>query len=433
MSTESEAKLFSPRNHVTRGSFSADGVLYPVVPADGLADQVRKNIYRIDCLGGQRQGPLTHYFGNVSVNALMTKATICPIFWGSQWQTQAGGVRPDQVMNAIANIVSSPYLSFVSQYAPATIDTQWFWQEDPALQFDIGLLPAVVIDSPASALQALSEESSDFDSNGHHRSLSAEPPPNVSQADVWLLIRIVMNQLLQTKKIRNPVDLAEEVFYVIFTPFGATNDGGTGGYHHWKTVSTYSSVFADSWRSALVPFSVVGAIRYPIAQMLDDVTEAFSHELVETVSDPFGSGVRLLPSVQAAKGIKDNGNEIGDYAQAFDPAPFRRVSSGESLSAYWSDWHGTGVVPERYPYRDEFSGGKGCPDHGKVRQYLNQIEKYIDAHGGDPSPVLNGLRRHDLSVAGAIGVAIKGRQQWNEVAMAAAQMARKLTQESAPR
>jgi hypothetical protein len=149
-----------------------------------------------------------------------------------------------------------------------------------------------------------------------------------------------------------------------------------------------------------VPWAVVGGVRFagPFGNPgnkspLDDYTEVFSHELVESISDPFLDGVRLLPQVQAARSIADDSNELGDFAQSFDPAPYRRMSNGLSVSAYWSDWHGTGIVPERYPDRDEYSAGKPCPPIELVHRYLTEIQRYLDTHGGDPSPILNALRR----------------------------------------
>ncbi|MGO9158938.1 hypothetical protein [Mycobacterium sp.] len=339
-------------------------------------------------------------------------------------------------MAALVNIVGSPYLSFLSQYVSHTVDSDAsFWQENPSEQFGVSLLSPVIVNYDHSAIEAVSQESSDTDNNGHTRFLPGDPPTPATKTDLWLLVRIVIAELLQGKKIRNPVDLTEQVFYVVFTPPGVTNDGGTGGYHQWNSLTLGSSQFANQRPTVDVPWAVVGAIRYPVPfpkanapTTMDDYTEVFSHELAEAVSDPRGDGVRLLPNVLAFLKasyplLSGQQNEVGDVAQYLDPNPFRRIGTGESLSAYWSDWHGAGIVPERYPYPNEFSAGRPCPPVSSVRQYATEIAQYLDTHGGDPALLLNGLRRHDAAAARAAGLRISDRAAWEAVAQAAQQIA----------
>jgi|SRR3974390_2100729 len=73
------------------------------------------------------------------------------------------------------------------------------------------------------------------------------------------------------------------------------------------------------WNQGSLACPATRLCRHPLFRksLLDDYTEVFSHELVESVSDPFLDGVRLPPQVQAARSIADDSNELGGFAQSF--------------------------------------------------------------------------------------------------------------------
>lgn len=385
-SPNASARIFPdvPLKNAGGGGSTIDGVLFGKRHAAVMA-ALRASF---GCVDG-RVRPKTSKFSHCSADRTLPRATIVPIFYGEAW-SDGVHLAPSTVMTALTNIVSSPYLGFITQYVTDT--PIYSSRADSA-----ALTAPIVITDRRSALGAYGAQLGTDLEGGKPRWLPASPVSPFSRADAWLLIRILMAELIRAGTVANPVSWTRTL-YVVFTPSGIGNDSGAPGYHGWENLQPD----AHSHQTVPVPISVVGLVRKR-PRDIDDVTEVFSHELAEAVGDPFGDGVRLLPDVQAAEAIADNSSEIGDYAQLNDPLPYRTIATGESVSAYWSDWHGQGVVPERYPAYQEFVE-RSCPDPTLVHQYHSALQHYLDTHGGDPAPLISAVRGGDVSILKRVGI-----------------------------
>jgi hypothetical protein len=396
-----------------------DGVIYSL-PASEIRQRLDDLIH---CKDTNATRQTTFFFNDADLWALLPQVRIAPVFWGNAWND---GVHPSpqNVWNTLNTLVSSPYLSFLDQY----VIQGEFYTHPYQNAF---LLPPFLVTSAWSALGVYGARfSQDIDAQGHAIFLPGDPLPSVSKWDVFLLTRIVLQELRMNKTIPDP--LVSPTLVMIFTPRGITNEVGAPGYHSSGQVTIYNRTAHGSVETALLPFAVVGLVRYTPDKAMDDLTEVFSHELAEAVSNPFGQGVRLLPEVQAARELSDQENELGDFAQDNDPQPFRRMANGLSVSSYWSDWHGAGVVPERYPYPNEFHPqAKGCPDDGLVNRYINKLEEWLITHAGDAGPaqkviqqaVLAAVRRQDLSILSGLDLVPSSPEESRALSAAADHLA----------
>jgi hypothetical protein len=219
---------------------------------------------------------------------VLSSARVQLVFWGQPW----GNVPPPtpsavQVANAASNIMNGPYLSALAQYR-STI-------------------------GPASV-------------RGTTLVTSSNPPNPFSDQNVVNLI----SGLLDNGTLPNP--LVESVLFAVIVPKGVSNTGsGFIGEHSYFTYNAHLPG----------PFPVTVPVRVHYAWVtnggtLDSVTPIFSHELVESITDPEGS------AILGNAGVCNQGGwcEIGDVCSSTG-----RIN-GVLVQSYWSDADSACIIPD---------------------------------------------------------------------------------------
>lgn len=209
--------------------------------------------------------------------AIVVGANLQPLFWGAYWETAAAPSMGD-VFEAIQRVVNSPYLSELSQYG---------FQ-------NLSLNSPLIVTDPAPAAGSFSAD----DVTGM----------------VW--------QLISDGKFPDPDSSDRRNIYMVFAPSGtqynAPESGGahTGARHH--TISFDVDVAWVAW------------VDYAD---LDTITALFSHELVETITDPEPSSGWVTTDPNSDNELVDVcANQIGMVNEV-------------AVAAYLSNNRATCVVP----------------------------------------------------------------------------------------
>jgi hypothetical protein len=136
-------------------------------------------------------------------------------------------------------------------------------------------------------------------------------------------------------------------------PTGVLSTTGFAGEHFSSSISGYSNQAHIAWVTN--------------NGTLSSVTTIFSHELVESVTDPEGTAVTGVPGTCNQSGWC----EIGDICNATG------MVNGVVVQSYWSDEDQACVIPTTYPYQDFI-----------VNKYkvIDRIALWLLIHGGDPAP-----------------------------------------------
>lgn len=207
------------------------------------------------------------------------------IFWGKTWAVENTSPTAQDVSDAVVSIILGPYMSALSQYR------------------NIG-----------NALLA-----------GTTLVTSSDPPNPFSDNDVAGFI----HDLIQAKTVPEP-ETSQQLLYCVFMPVGVQ--------HNQPDIIGEHSFFFDFEYD--FPFDVdIGNVYYAWVTndgTLDSVTTIFSHELVESCTDPDGNGI------QGATGActGDGWCEIGDVCQGNNG-----ILDGVVVQSYWSQRDGMCVVP----------------------------------------------------------------------------------------
>ncbi len=212
---------------------------------------------------------------------LLTKVQVQLIFWGTNW----GQASPStgEVTKAVQNILSGPYMLGLSQYRGIGTGT---------------LLGTTVV-------------------------TSSNPPHPFSSDDV---AHFVLN-LIASGKVPKPGD-DQQILYCVILPAGvSSNVPDVNGIHSYIYNVSYS-----------FPLDVdIDKVFYAWVMndgTLDGITVIFSHELVESCTDPDGNGIQVLPL------SPNSWHEIGDVCEGISDAV-----DGVSVQAYWSQSNGACVIP----------------------------------------------------------------------------------------
>jgi hypothetical protein len=254
------------------------------------------------------------------------------IFWGTAWLATPRPVPYSaDIINAVSSILNGPYLSKVDQY-----DVRLHYGH-PSQR---GRLAGTTIVSSAV---------------GPSTSQSPADPPNPFQdsAVAGLVTNLIANRTLPSP------DDEPSALYVVIMPKGVSSGTGFAGEHITRSISGNSNQAHIAWVTN--------------NGTLSSVTTIFSHELVESVTDPEGTTVTGVPGTCTQSGWC----EIGDICNTTG------VVNGVVVQSYWSDEDQACVVPTSYPYSDFV-----------VNKYrvLNQITLWLLIHGGDPAPVAGSAR-----------------------------------------
>lgn len=194
---------------------------------------------------------------------VLTLAQVILIFWGSYWEQADASPSAAEITAAAQTILAGPYMSELAQYRGITN----------------GELYNTV-------------------------TASADPPQNFSSDDVTELV----TSCIQAGALPAPGNLANVYYAVVLPPNVAYETPGVAGMHWSLTVD-----------------GQVGAVGFSGNNgVLGNITEAFSHELVEACSDPQLNGFTLenLPV----------GDEIADACEG----QAQVYVNGVKVAQYWS-------------------------------------------------------------------------------------------------
>jgi hypothetical protein len=200
------------------------------------------------------------------------------VFWGTWWNSTSAVPSVGQMTDAVVNILTGPYMSSLSQYREIG---SGFLQSSIVVSTAIG-------NSPAS------------------------PPASFSNTDISTLL----SNMIAAGLMPGPAADAE-LLYMVMLPPGVTQPGLLGEH-----------TYAD-FNGTNLHFGWVAN-----GGSLDSVTWVFSHELVESCTDPEGSAI-------TGTGCNQGGwCEIGDVCTGNTA-----VINGVTVQRYWSQFDQACVVP----------------------------------------------------------------------------------------
>lgn len=217
---------------------------------------------------------------------LLASVQVQLIFWGKAWATNATPAVQD-ITNAVTQILAGSYMSALSQY------------------------------------RAIGRGSL----CGKTLVTSSDPPGTFTEDDVADLI----HDLIKTKAVPEP-DTVKQYLYCVIMPTGVH-------YTNTDVIGEHSFFINLDYQ---FPFDLdINKVYYAWVTndgTLDFVTTVFSHELVESCTDPEGGG--LLGNTGVCPG--DGWCEIGDVCEGVTG-----VSNGVVVQAYWSQRDGMCIIPQQ--------------------------------------------------------------------------------------
>ncbi len=219
-----------------------------------------------------------------SLGDLTSSVDVYPIFIGTAWLTNSPS--PNDVMGALWRVCSeSPYLSRLVQY---------------------GFTGDVTIKTPYVIHESSVPTTHSYDDIGDR-----------------------LGHLIDAGVYDEPDDLDNTPFFVFFYPPGTRHEESLCG---WHTSADTGTAFFDP------DTALVAGVEYPdggtTAQALSNILRAFTHELVETITDPFFAGWTMDREI-------NGGDELGDACNNTMDS-----DNGDMVQAYWSEWHKACIIPK---------------------------------------------------------------------------------------
>jgi hypothetical protein len=219
------------------------------------------------------------------------------IFWGSAWK-QATNPSTDDISAAVNKIVNSTYFDQLHQYGYTSITMRQ---------------PVKITSDPPAPFGL-----------------------NDVQDEIWSLI--------DSNQFPEPDDDGGRITYLVFMPSTTTNKRSYCGEH--GAASNHNLLDLDkAW---------VGWIGYG---SLDTITKAFTHELVESISDPEPDhpAWTMSRTLNLGQEIGDACNNDADYLD------------GVFVQSYWSQAQGACVIPfQSAPTITELLPNSGVPAGGTI-------------------------------------------------------------------
>jgi hypothetical protein len=213
---------------------------------------------------------------SASGGQIVGTATLQLLFWGNFWE-QATNPSAGDITNAVAAILNSPYLSQLDQYGLKSLS--------------LGPSTIVHVDVPS---------------------------PTFSSDDAFDMVWDLIDQ----GTFPEPDEPGGRNVYMVFAPAGTQNDDANRRGAHSDPTDVDLFDVDHAW---------VGWINHG---SLDFITQVFSHELVEILTDPEpNTGWQMNRSL-------NGGTEIGDACNNTGA----RVD-GILVQAYWSERHKACIVP----------------------------------------------------------------------------------------
>jgi hypothetical protein len=206
----------------------------------------------------------------------ISRFRVVPIFYGTSWLTSSPTYL--DVNNAIRDLLQSPYLSELDQYGFAHLQL---------------MAPVLVNDTVAAS---------------HNSSEAAD----------------VVSSLIKTGVVEQAIPGSDSIIYTLFYPTGTSvSDIKACGWHYTGSAGWIAAIeFPDDGAST--------------SETVGNITRIFSHELVETLTDPDADneGWEMNRSI-------NGGQEIGDACNNTDD-----FTAGVFVNAYWSERHKACIIPQ---------------------------------------------------------------------------------------
>lgn len=239
------------------------------------------------------------------------------VFWGSAWSSTGAIPSMGQVTDAVINILTGPYMNSLSQYRG----------------IGSGYLEGAVLVSNAVG------------------SSPASPPASFSNTDISTLL----TNLISAGRLPDPSTDSELLYMVMLAP-GASQPGLLGEHTYYSHNGTN------------LHFGWVAN-----GGSLGSVTWVFSHELVESVTDPEGSAI-------TGTGCNQGGwCEIGDVCTGNTA-----VINGVTVQRYWSQVDGQCIVPtdaivkQDKDNKDAKDKDKDSKDHKEQKDFKDHKEHKVE-------------------------------------------------------
>jgi hypothetical protein len=229
---------------------------------------------------------------------VLTNVHLELIFWGTTWSTTTAP-RAGQIIDAVINILGGPYMSGLRQYR----------------NIRKGTLRGITLVTAAQG------------------SSPARPPNPFSNGDVQTLI----SNLIAAGRLPSPASDGQLLYCVVMPP-NTNFSGGFAGEH------TYYGYGGQNAHYAWVTNNGT----------LGGVTSIFSHELVESVTDPEGSAILGIPGTCSQSG----------WCEIADVCYFNGVVNGVTVQAYWSNSDNGCVIPDA-KYEKDHKDSKDQKDKDK--------------------------------------------------------------------
>jgi hypothetical protein len=221
--------------------------------------------------------PLNNHHG-----AVATGTPVQLIFWGPEWNDPATNPSAASLIAAVQNIISGPYLSGLRQYgiAPSTFGG------------------AIIIDSPG--------------------------PPLAPRTFNQTSIEDKVQELIDGGRFPEPDEGGHSLYIVMMPPNTIYGPGGLSGAHSF---GTNTAIDTDHTWVAWIGNGT-----------LNQMTQTFSHELVEMCTDPEHDAWTI-------DGQPASENEIGDICNK------NGTLKGNSVVSYWSMFDNACLIPTSYSIR----------------------------------------------------------------------------------
>lgn len=274
----------SRRKHASHGEIHVagpqptTGCIFPASQPTSTASQPSLLIAKYTVAGDATSADSATFQGGTTTSDFR----LVPIFYGTAWLTS----QPSDfsVNGAIRKLLQSPYLSQLDQYGFARLK----------------LLPPVLVNAAPPATHSTDEA-----------------------ADI-------VASLINTGAVPAVTNPPNAVIYCVFYPKGTSVVGSSAcGWH-------YSA--SGAW-VAVVEFPDNGGTT---AATLDNIMRIFSHELVESITDPDATAPTGGWVMDRAI---NGGTEIGDACNNTDD-----FTAGVYVNAYWSERHKACIIPQPLRY-----------------------------------------------------------------------------------
>lgn len=289
-------------------------------PSEQARNEAGGGFLFIERFHGGGDAPSTTTVSNGSGKRLRN-AVINLIFWGDAWQaTPPPSPSLGQVVSDAASILAGPYQVRVAQYGATA-----------------ARLGTVFVSVPGF-----------------------NPPRNFQTSDVQRLV----TDAIDGGALPEPDEETTDVLHCVFMPPGTVPPPNLGGLHTYADWTDYDFPFDfDIGQRSHVAWVGFGDRAF--------VSSVFSHELVESLTDPEGDGVQVNPTNST------NWNEIGDVCSS------RGHVNGVTVQSYWSQQDEACVIPINLVFEFEITNVRRLKGRSAL---VHPIEELVGINRTEDKP-----------------------------------------------